>query len=125
MSIVSWLKNHFVTATLVLVSVLALLIHVGHSRASAQNGFVNDNNGAQDEKRAIQIGYAVAPVILNTTGLDADLVGLGSYIVNVAGDCNGCHSAGPPTEFLAHSNPYTRQAPNGPYTGVTETNSAT
>jgi len=125
MSIVSWLKNHFVTTTLVLVSVLALLIHVGHSRANAQNGFVNDNNGAQDEKLAIQIGYAVAPVILNTTGLDSDLVGLGSYIVNVTGDCNGCHSAGPQSEFLAHGNPYTRLAPNGPYSGVTQVNTTT
>jgi len=125
MSIVSWLKNHFVTATLVLVSVLALLIHVGHSRASAQNGFVSDNNVAQDEKRAIQLGYAVAPVILNTTGLDSDLVGLGSYIVNVTGDCNGCHSAGPQSEFLANGNPYTRLTPNGPYSGVTQVNTTT
>jgi hypothetical protein len=37
--------------------------------------FVNDNNGAQDEKLAIQIGYAVAPLPLNTAGLDPDLVG--------------------------------------------------
>ena len=124
MLLISWLKNHLAATALVLV-VLALSVHLGYSRANAQNGFVNDNNGAQDEKLAIQIGYSVAPVQPNTTGLDADLVGLGSYIVNVAGDCNGCHSAGPPTEFLAHSNPYTRQAPNGPYTGVTETNSAT
>src|SRR5215831_12645883 len=111
MSIVSWLKNHFVTTTLVLVSVLALSIHLGHSRANAQNGFVNDNNGAQDEKLAIQIGYSVAPFQLNTTGLDADLVGLGSYIVNVTGDCNGCHSAGPATEFTRSGNPYQRQPP--------------
>jgi hypothetical protein len=125
MSIVSWLKNHFVTTTFVLVSALALLIHVGHSRANAQNGFVNDNNGAQDEKLEIQIGYAVAPLTLNTTGLDSDLVGLGSYIVNVTGDCNGCHSAGPQSEFLANGNPYTRLTPNGPYFGVTQVNTAT
>ena len=56
---------------------------------------MNDNNGAQDEKLAIQIGYAVAPIPPNIAGLDPDLVGLGSYIVNVTGDCNGCHSAGP------------------------------
>ena len=72
MSIVSWLKNHFVTTTLVLVSVLALLIHVGHSRANAQNGFVNDNNGAQDEKLAIQIGYAVAPGYVHDIATQAD-----------------------------------------------------
>jgi len=69
MLLISWLKNHVVTTALVLLAVLALSIHLGHSRANAQNGFVNDNNGAQDEKLAIQIGYSVAPVQLNTTGL--------------------------------------------------------
>lgn len=125
MSVTSWLRNRFVATTLVLVSGIALLIHVGHSRANAQNGFAQDNNGAQDEKLAIQIGYAVAPVPLNTAGLDSSLVGLGSYIVNVTGDCNGCHSAGPATEFLPTGNPYTRQAPNGPYTGVARDNPTT
>jgi hypothetical protein len=33
-------------------------------------------------------------------------VGLGSYIVNVQADCNGCHSAGPDTEFTPSGNPY-------------------
>jgi hypothetical protein len=45
--------------------------------------------------------------------------------VNVTGDCNGCHSAGPQSEFLGNGNPYTRLAPNGPYSGVTQTNTAT
>lgn len=126
MSVISWLKNHLVTSALVLVAVVGLLIHLGHSRANAQNGFANDNNGAQDEKLAIQIGYAVAPVNLTTTGLDPDLVGLGSYIVNVSGDCNGCHSAGPQTEYqLPNGNPYMRQMPNGPYSGVTQINTNT
>lgn len=125
--LLTWLKNHFVVTALVLVAALALAIHLGHSRANAQNGFGNDNNGAQDEKLAIQIGYTVVPpgIKLNTAGLDADLVGLGSYIVNVTGDCNGCHSAGPPSEFLPNGNPYTRQAPNGPYSGVAQENPAT
>jgi hypothetical protein len=125
MSRISWLKNHLVASALVVLAVLVTSLYFGHGRANAQNGFVNDNNGAQDEKRAIQIGYSVAPVPLNTTGLNADLVGLGSYIVNVTGDCNGCHSAGPATEFLPHGNPYTRKVPNGPYLGVAQTNPAT
>lgn len=33
-------------------------------------------------------------------------MGLGSYLVNATGDCNGCHSAGPPTEFTPNGNPY-------------------
>jgi hypothetical protein len=28
--------------------------------------------------------------------------------VNVTGDCNGCHSAGPQSEFTTNGNPYTR-----------------
>lgn len=125
MVVTSWVKHHFVTSTFVLVALVAFSMYLGHSKANAQNGFVNDNNGAQDEKLAIQIGYAVAPVQLTTTGLDPDLVGLGSYIVNVTGDCNGCHSAGPASEYLPHGNPYTRLMPNGPYSGTTQVNTAT
>lgn len=39
----------------------------------------------------IQIGLNIAPVKLNLKGLDRAKVGLGSYIVNAQGDCNGCH----------------------------------
>jgi hypothetical protein len=42
-------------------------------------------------------------------GKNVALVGLGSYIVNVAGDCDGCHSAGPPTQFAPGGNPYFNQ----------------
>lgn len=41
----------------------------------------------------IQIGYNIAPVKLNTKGLNPALVGIGSYIVNAQGDCNGCHTS--------------------------------
>ena len=86
-------------------------------------GAKNDNNGSQDEKEMIQIGLTVAPVRLNMAGKDPSLVGLGSYIVNVTGDCNGCHSAGPSTEFVNPTgNPYLRQPP---YTGTTMVNPAT
>lgn len=54
-------------------------------------------------------GYQNAPVPLNLVGRDATLVGLGSYLVNVTGDCNGCHSAGPETEYLPGGNPYMGQ----------------
>jgi hypothetical protein len=50
-------------------------------------------------------GFQSAPVSLNMTGRDATLVGLGSYIVNNVGECNGCHSAGPQTEFVAGGSP--------------------
>ena len=56
-------------------------------------------------------GYQGAPVPLNLTGRDATLVGLGSYIVNFQGECNGCHSAGPPTAYAMGGNPYLGQKP--------------
>jgi hypothetical protein len=62
----------------------------------------NDNNGSQDEKQSIQTGLSVASsngIQLNMAGKDRDMVGLGSYLVNVVGDCNGCHSSGPAHEW--------------------------
>jgi hypothetical protein len=70
----------------------------------------NDNNGAQDEMEMIQTGFNVAAstgIHLTLTHQDPNLVGLGSYIVNVTSDCNLCHS---PvliqTSFSATGNPY-------------------
>jgi hypothetical protein len=40
----------------------------------------------------VQRGYEIAPVPLNTNGLNPALVGLGSYIVNAQGGCNDCHT---------------------------------
>ncbi len=68
------------------------------SRGSAKN----DNNAEQDEKLKIQIGFQVNPVTLNLAGKDHDLVYLGSYLVNVQSDCNGCHSKGPATEYIGN-----------------------
>lgn len=48
--------------------------------------------GGKSEHSKIQIGYAIAPVPLDVKGKNPALVGLGSYIVNAAGDCAGCHS---------------------------------
>ena len=58
----------------------------------------DDDEG--DDARVAQ-GLRIAPVSLNLHGKDRELVGLGSYLVNGAGDCNGCHSAGPQSEFTA------------------------
>src|SRR5690349_9879942 len=46
-----------------------------------------------DSDSRIQIGYNIAPVVLNTRGLNPALVGIGSYIVNAQADCNGCHNS--------------------------------
>ena len=58
-----------------------------------------------DPAKALR-GFQIAPVPLNMQGRDPYLVGYGSYLVNAVADCNGCHSAGPPTEFVAGGNPY-------------------
>jgi hypothetical protein len=57
----------------------------------------------------VEIGLEAAPFPLNTRRKNLALVGLGSYYVNVVGDCNGCHSAGPPTQFAKGGNPYFNQ----------------
>ncbi len=57
----------------------------------------------------VKQGLAIAPVPLNTQGKDLNAVGYGSYLVNAAGDCNGCHSAGPPTQYAKGGNPYMGQ----------------
>ena len=69
---------------------------------TSSRGSANGNDAALDEQLRIQIGYQVNPVFLYTGGKDYDLLGLGSYIVNVVGDCNGCHSAGTATEYLGN-----------------------
>src|SRR5215470_8857357 len=49
-------------------------------------------DSSQTDSR-IQIGFNIAPVKLNMKGLNPALVGVGSYIVNAQGDCNGCHNS--------------------------------
>lgn len=81
-----------------------------------------DETGDQNEESLIQRGFDIAPVPLNMEGKNRALVGLGSYIVNAVGDCNGCHSAGPTTEFAPGGNPYFRSPF---FTGTKVTNPAT
>ena len=94
---------------LALTAIAGMLISL--PRASAQ-----DNGSSEAAK--IAVGMQIAPVPLNLTGKDPNLVGFGSYLVNAIGDCNGCHSAGPATEFAMGGNPYLGQHP-------TKTNPAT
>lgn len=67
---------------------------------------------SDDSDSKVQIGFNVAPVKLNLKGLNRALVGKGSYLVNVIGDCNGCHQSpdiGP--EYLTGGNPFFKQHP--------------
>jgi hypothetical protein len=103
----------------------AALVALGMVIASPSGQAGNDNNGSQDEKQMIQIGLSTAPVPLNMVGKDPDMVGLGSYLVNVAGDCNGCHTNNPSTEYLPSGNPYLRKPPQGPFLGTKQVNAET
>ena len=53
-------------------------------------------------------GFAIAPVPLDLTGLDRNLVGLGSYLVNAMGGCNDCHTNPP---YTANGNPFAGDRP--------------
>jgi hypothetical protein len=68
----------------------------------------SDDRGRSDDESRIQQGFEIAPVPLNLNGKNRALVGLGSYLVNAVGDCNGCH-AGPSGEFAAGGDPFQGQ----------------
>lgn len=90
-----------ITGMLMAFSVIALadtLVKVPRAHAGQED----------DEASLIQIGYRIAPVPLNMKGRNPALVGLGSFIVNAQGDCNGCHTAGAPPNFnyANGGNPY-------------------
>src|SRR5690349_14985611 len=103
------------------LTVFAVILALGISVSVSPGRAANDNNGSQDEKQMIQTGLATAVssgISLNLAGKDPDMVGLGSYLVNVSGDCNGCHTQSPSTEYLPTGNPYLLMPPNGPFSGV-------
>src|SRR5258706_5055374 len=84
---------------------LAVVVLAGISIRSPRV-YANDD----DNESKIQVGFRIAPVPLNLAGKNRALVGLGSYIVNAQSGCNGCHSAGPATEFAPGGNPYFGQS---------------
>jgi hypothetical protein len=91
----------FATAAMIAAALALTLTHSPKGRAAS---------GGDDSESRIQIGLAIAPVPLNLVGKNRARVGLGSYLVNTVGDCNGCHHA-----TLSASSPY---APgHDPYQG--------
>jgi len=66
------------------------------------------NHKDDDEESLVRIGFEISPVPLNLEGKDPWKVGLGSFLVNAVGDCNGCHTGGGPPNFnyAAGRNPY-------------------
>ncbi len=91
------------------VVALGVVILAGILGSSSRVQAQADNN----EASMIERGFEIAPVPLNLEGKDPDLVGLGSYLVNAVGDCNGCHTGGNPPNFnyVAGRNPYFGQKP--------------
>jgi len=89
-------------ATLALAVAALAVMWARFPAAQAQDDW-NDDEGS-----LIKIGFKIAPVPLNIEGKNRDLVGLGSFIVNAQGDCNGCHTAGGPPNFnyANGANPY-------------------
>ncbi|MFP2904342.1 cytochrome C [Pyxidicoccus sp. 3LFB2] len=61
-----------------------------------------DEVGAEDRER-IERGLELSPVPVNLDGLDRNLVGLGSYIVNAQGACTDCHTNPP---YAPGGNPF-------------------
>jgi hypothetical protein len=104
------------------ISAFAVIVFAGMANSSKRVGARDNETADQTEESRIRRGFDIAPVPLNLQGKNRALVGLGSYLVNAVGDCNGCHSAGPPTEFVSGGNPYFLSPPFG---GKTEINTAT
>ena len=97
-----------VVASRILVGCATVLLvgALGASRAHAEG-----DEGDHDRDPRVERGFQIAPVPLNLEGKNRRLVGLGSYIVNAMIECNGCHSAGPPTQFEMGGNPYFKGNP--------------
>jgi hypothetical protein len=87
-----------------IVATLSAIVFAGVLTDSRRVQATGDDDERSESK--IRQGFEIAPVPLNLEGKNHALVGLGSYIVNAQGDCNGCHSAGPATEFAPNGNPY-------------------
>ena len=87
------------------LSALAVIFLAGMLRNSPP---VQAQDGQDTEATLIHIGFQIAPVPLNLEGKDQNLVGLGSFLVNAVGDCNGCHTGGgsPNFNYANGGNPY-------------------
>ena len=91
-------------AVITMVAIVLAVMSIRAPRAHAN---------ANDDDYRIQIGFKIAPVPLNLEGRDRTKVGLGSYLVNAVGDCNGCHTSGSAPlglyPYVTGHNPYFNQ----------------
>jgi hypothetical protein len=70
---------------------VAAVVLLGLAGGAITSARVDDDRRESDP--TIEKGFDIAPVKLHLAGLDRDLVGRGSYIVNATADCNGCHNS--------------------------------
>jgi hypothetical protein len=69
----------------------------------------SDDKGRNDDKDPrIELGFEIAPVQLRFDHKNRASVGLGSYLVNAVGDCNGCHG-GPAGQYAPGGDPFQGQ----------------
>ena len=101
----------FFIAAVVLLCLGTMLVRSPQVRAQNDNNQGNQGNQVNDDESKIKRGFEIAPVHLNLDGKNRALVGLGSYIVNAQGDCNGCHTLNPAVEFTPTGNPYLLSPP--------------
>lgn len=106
------------------VAALAVMGVISSSPGHAADDF----NASQDERQMVQTGLTIAAtsgISLNLANHDPDMVGLGSFLVNVAADCNGCHS-NPLTTHAPGGNPYFLPGTKPPsFSGKRRINAAT
>ena len=91
----------FKIATVLLFSAATVLV-VGLTVVPTRAG-----EGGDESK--IRQGLNSLPFDLNLRGKNPASIGLGSYLVNVAGDCNGRHVPDPQRTFLPGGNPFMGQ----------------
>jgi hypothetical protein len=83
---------------------LVMLGVTGMAAANPEDPLVESREPTERSK--VEIGYAIAPVPLDTRRKNRALVGLGSYIVNAQGSCNDCHTH---PNYAVGGNPYAGQ----------------
>jgi len=85
------------------LAIVAALVAVALT-ATLANG-QNSIEGSARSASKVRKGFAIAPVPLNLTGKNPDLVGYGSYLVNAAAGCADCHSSDATTVYAPGGNP--------------------
>jgi len=85
---------------------VGLIVATGSVAGDLWGDRAHDGDSSDSEARRVRVGYAIAPVPLDTRGKNRVLIGLGSYIVNAASGCNDCHTH---PSYAAGGDPYQGQ----------------